>query len=219
MSSCNKNSLSVTLGHKWINKTYLCLADTNTAGCSCAHLICDRWDLNFNQCSFCPFRDLTERLATKWSMLRGCSASECVRIYLTVARKWPLFGAKLFSAKVKVQPALSLHADWGSCLLNLVFALKSGPSWDKCYLSSNLKVLLSFGLNQPSIKLSSTSWDPEDSGRKRQCLPGCNLTCLCFSVHSLSRPLQSSRARCGWQSMKMDCVCWTTQWWVSNFAG
>uniref|UniRef100_A0A3Q2Q4X7 Pleckstrin homology domain containing, family H (with MyTH4 domain) member 1 n=1 Tax=Fundulus heteroclitus TaxID=8078 RepID=A0A3Q2Q4X7_FUNHE len=43
--------------------------------------------------------DLTERLASKWSMLRGCSASECVRIYLTVARKWPLFGAKLFSAK------------------------------------------------------------------------------------------------------------------------
>lgn len=47
-----------------------------------------------------PFRDLSERLATKWSVLRGCSASECVRIYLTVARKWPLFGAKLFHAKV-----------------------------------------------------------------------------------------------------------------------
>uniref|UniRef100_A0A8C5GDS4 Coiled-coil domain-containing protein n=1 Tax=Gouania willdenowi TaxID=441366 RepID=A0A8C5GDS4_GOUWI len=40
-----------------------------------------------------------ERLATKWSVLRGCTASECVRIYLTVARKWPLFGAKLFNAK------------------------------------------------------------------------------------------------------------------------
>lgn len=45
-------------------------------------------------------RDLAERLATKWSVLRGCTASECVRIYLTVARKWPLFRAKLFSAKV-----------------------------------------------------------------------------------------------------------------------
>lgn len=44
-------------------------------------------------------RDLAERLATKWSVLRGCTGSECVRIYLTVARKWPLFGAKLFSAK------------------------------------------------------------------------------------------------------------------------
>ncbi|XP_022528644.2 pleckstrin homology domain-containing family H member 1 [Astyanax mexicanus] len=44
-------------------------------------------------------RELAERLAAKWSVLRGCTASECVRIYLTVARKWPLFGAKLFSAK------------------------------------------------------------------------------------------------------------------------
>uniref|UniRef100_A0A1A8JCN7 Pleckstrin homology domain containing, family H (With MyTH4 domain) member 1 n=1 Tax=Nothobranchius kuhntae TaxID=321403 RepID=A0A1A8JCN7_NOTKU len=51
------------------------------------------------ECSSEQLRDLTECLATKWSMLRGCSASECVRIYLTVARKWPLFGAKLFSAK------------------------------------------------------------------------------------------------------------------------
>ncbi|XP_026196129.1 pleckstrin homology domain-containing family H member 1 [Anabas testudineus] len=50
-------------------------------------------------CSSEQLRELTERLATKWSMLRGCSASECVRIYLTVARKWPLFGAKLFSAQ------------------------------------------------------------------------------------------------------------------------
>ncbi|CAK6965981.1 pleckstrin homology domain-containing family H member 1 [Scomber scombrus] len=50
-------------------------------------------------CSSEQLRDLTERLTTKWSMLRGCSASECVRIYLTVARKWPLLGAKLLSAK------------------------------------------------------------------------------------------------------------------------
>lgn len=51
-----------------------------------------------------PCRELSERLAVKWSSLRGCSASECVRIYLTVARKWPLFGAKLFSAKVRGAP-------------------------------------------------------------------------------------------------------------------
>ncbi|XP_042357384.1 LOW QUALITY PROTEIN: pleckstrin homology domain-containing family H member 1 [Plectropomus leopardus] len=56
-------------------------------------------------CSSEQLRDLTERLATKWSLLRGCSAPECVRIYLTVARKWPLFGAKLFSAK-PVPPSL-----------------------------------------------------------------------------------------------------------------
>uniref|UniRef100_A0A8B9RDQ9 Pleckstrin homology domain containing, family H (with MyTH4 domain) member 1 n=1 Tax=Astyanax mexicanus TaxID=7994 RepID=A0A8B9RDQ9_ASTMX len=51
-------------------------------------------------------RELAERLAAKWSVLRGCTASECVRIYLTVARKWPLFGAKLFSAKVSVLLAM-----------------------------------------------------------------------------------------------------------------
>uniref|UniRef100_A0A3B5KUX3 Pleckstrin homology domain containing, family H (with MyTH4 domain) member 1 n=1 Tax=Xiphophorus couchianus TaxID=32473 RepID=A0A3B5KUX3_9TELE len=51
------------------------------------------------ECTTEQLRDLTERLASKWSMLRGCSAAECVRIYLTVARKWPLFGAKLFSGK------------------------------------------------------------------------------------------------------------------------
>lgn len=38
-------------------------------------------------------------MATKWAALQGCSPSECIRIYLTVARKWPLFGAKLFAAQ------------------------------------------------------------------------------------------------------------------------
>uniref|UniRef100_A0A8C5X5U5 Pleckstrin homology, MyTH4 and FERM domain containing H1 n=1 Tax=Malurus cyaneus samueli TaxID=2593467 RepID=A0A8C5X5U5_9PASS len=44
-------------------------------------------------------RQLTDRLATKWMVLQGCSPPECIRIYLTVARKWPLFGAKIFAAK------------------------------------------------------------------------------------------------------------------------
>ncbi|NXD07879.1 PKHH1 protein, partial [Nothocercus nigrocapillus] len=44
-------------------------------------------------------RQVTDRLATKWMMLQGCSPPECVRIYLTVARKWPLFGTKMFAAK------------------------------------------------------------------------------------------------------------------------
>uniref|UniRef100_A0A8C5AN99 Pleckstrin homology domain containing, family H (with MyTH4 domain) member 1 n=1 Tax=Gadus morhua TaxID=8049 RepID=A0A8C5AN99_GADMO len=58
-------------------------------------------------CTSDQLRELTERLAAKWSMLRGRSASECVRIYLTVARKWTLFGAKLFSAKVRVEMLLT----------------------------------------------------------------------------------------------------------------
>ncbi|XP_029316341.1 LOW QUALITY PROTEIN: pleckstrin homology domain-containing family H member 1 [Cottoperca gobio] len=75
-------------------------------------------------CSSEQLRDLTECLATKWSMLRGCSAPECVRIYLTVARKWPLFGAKLFSAKpvppspVEQSPVwLAVNED-GLCVLD-----------------------------------------------------------------------------------------------------
>lgn len=47
-------------------------------------------------------RQLSERIATRWASLRGRCTSECVRIYLTVARKWPFFGAKLFEAEVKL---------------------------------------------------------------------------------------------------------------------
>ncbi|XP_075903426.1 pleckstrin homology domain-containing family H member 2 isoform X2 [Nelusetta ayraudi] len=44
-------------------------------------------------------RHLLQRLSARWASLRGRSSSECVRIYLTVARKWPFFGAKLFEAE------------------------------------------------------------------------------------------------------------------------
>ncbi|XP_056617338.1 pleckstrin homology domain-containing family H member 2 [Triplophysa dalaica] len=42
---------------------------------------------------------LLERLSTRWASLRGRTSSECIRIYMTVARKWTLFGAKLFEAE------------------------------------------------------------------------------------------------------------------------
>ncbi|XP_034040743.1 pleckstrin homology domain-containing family H member 2 [Thalassophryne amazonica] len=44
-------------------------------------------------------RQLLQRLSTRWASLRGRSSTECIRIYLTVARKWPLFGATLFEAE------------------------------------------------------------------------------------------------------------------------
>ncbi|XP_023281667.1 pleckstrin homology domain-containing family H member 2 [Seriola lalandi dorsalis] len=44
-------------------------------------------------------RQLLQRLSARWASLRGRSSSECIRIYLTVARKWPFFGAKLFEAE------------------------------------------------------------------------------------------------------------------------
>ncbi|XP_060463579.1 pleckstrin homology domain-containing family H member 2 isoform X2 [Panthera onca] len=55
-------------------------------------------------------RQLCQRLSTRWMALRGHSAADCVRIYLTVARKWPFFGAKLFLAKT---PPLLNSIHWG----------------------------------------------------------------------------------------------------------
>ncbi|XP_072031714.1 pleckstrin homology domain-containing family H member 1-like isoform X2 [Amphiura filiformis] len=46
-------------------------------------------------------KDLKQLLADKWTALRNRNQLECVRLYLTVTRKWPFFGAKLFSAKCK----------------------------------------------------------------------------------------------------------------------
>lgn len=119
--------------------------------------ICYRWDLNFNQCFFSPFRDLTERLATKWSLLRGCSASECVRIYLTVARKWPLFGAKLYSAKVRKKSWYRLKSKQ-ACTLNTNATFH--PKFKKKTLN------LAWTLAQPSIKLSSTGWTSQIPRRR-----------------------------------------------------
>ncbi|XP_077352285.1 pleckstrin homology domain-containing family H member 2 isoform X2 [Festucalex cinctus] len=67
------------------------------------------------------FRQLLQRLSGRWSSLRGRSSSECVRIYLTVAKKWPFFGAKLFEAKsITPSPStrvwLAIHEDGISVL-------------------------------------------------------------------------------------------------------
>ncbi|XP_030873463.1 pleckstrin homology domain-containing family H member 2 isoform X3 [Leptonychotes weddellii] len=57
-------------------------------------------------------RQLCQRLSTRWMALRGHSAADCVRIYLTVARKWPFFGAKLFLAKPVTPSALRSTFMW-----------------------------------------------------------------------------------------------------------
>ncbi|KAG5682451.1 hypothetical protein PVAND_011802 [Polypedilum vanderplanki] len=44
-------------------------------------------------------KELQEMLASKWALLKGRSTADCVRIYLTCARKWNYFGAALFQAK------------------------------------------------------------------------------------------------------------------------
>uniref|UniRef100_A0A8D2Q929 Pleckstrin homology, MyTH4 and FERM domain containing H1 n=1 Tax=Varanus komodoensis TaxID=61221 RepID=A0A8D2Q929_VARKO len=66
------------------------------------------------KCSMTPkqLRRLADQLTTKWMLLQGCSPQECVRIYLTVARKWPLFGAKLFPAKPVLPSSLEDSILW-----------------------------------------------------------------------------------------------------------
>lgn len=44
-------------------------------------------------------KEVQDLLTVKWSLLKGRSVLDCVRIYLTCARKWPLFSAALFQAK------------------------------------------------------------------------------------------------------------------------
>lgn len=72
-----------------------------------------RWFPDFSFCAFSPFRHLLQRLSARWASLRGRSSAECVRIYLTVARKWPFFGAKLFEAEVNTPRNLrENNNDW-----------------------------------------------------------------------------------------------------------
>ncbi|XP_038072316.1 pleckstrin homology domain-containing family H member 1-like isoform X2 [Patiria miniata] len=55
----------------------------------------------YKNCEDEDLRTLKHSLAQKWCVLKGRTPADCVRIYLTVTRKWPLFGAKLFPAKCK----------------------------------------------------------------------------------------------------------------------
>uniref|UniRef100_A0A3Q2DE99 Pleckstrin homology domain containing, family H (with MyTH4 domain) member 2 n=1 Tax=Cyprinodon variegatus TaxID=28743 RepID=A0A3Q2DE99_CYPVA len=57
-------------------------------------------------------RQLMQCLSARWASLKGRSSSECVRIYLTVARKWPFFGAKLFQAETTTPSPESGQSVW-----------------------------------------------------------------------------------------------------------
>uniref|UniRef100_A0A8C4EKP9 Pleckstrin homology domain containing, family H (with MyTH4 domain) member 2 n=1 Tax=Dicentrarchus labrax TaxID=13489 RepID=A0A8C4EKP9_DICLA len=79
-------------------------------------------------------RQLLQRLSARWASLRGRSSPECVRIYLTVARKWPFFGAKLFEAESitpspeqRVRVWLAVHEDGISVLEHNSKPLVSHP--------------------------------------------------------------------------------------------
>ncbi|CAK8692228.1 unnamed protein product [Clavelina lepadiformis] len=46
-------------------------------------------------------KQLRERILEHWELLHGTASSDCVRIFLNIARKWPLCGSKLFAAKIE----------------------------------------------------------------------------------------------------------------------
>lgn len=94
-----------------------------------------------------------ERLANKWSLLRGCSASECVRIYLTVARKWPLFGAKLYSAKVTGRSTQEV-----GCLLRGMVSIESPVSVQPVHSLSRRLLLRRTRCGWRSTRTVSACW-------------------------------------------------------------
>uniref|UniRef100_A0A1A8IF02 Pleckstrin homology domain containing, family H (With MyTH4 domain) member 2 n=1 Tax=Nothobranchius kuhntae TaxID=321403 RepID=A0A1A8IF02_NOTKU len=88
-------------------------------------------------------RQLLQHLSARWSSLRGRSSSECVRIYLTVAKKWPFFGAKLFQA-VCVTSSLEPNASvWLAVHENGISVLDHNSI--KLLLSYSYKNLMTFG--------------------------------------------------------------------------
>ncbi|XP_060781577.1 pleckstrin homology domain-containing family H member 2 [Neoarius graeffei] len=110
----------------------------------------------------CAFflRQLNERISARWASLRGRSTSECVRIYLTVARKWPFFGAKLFEAEPQSPSSLqstrawvAVHEDGLSVLdftsmkLLVSFSHKNVVTFGACHQDFMLVVSQSAGSN------------------------------------------------------------------------
>ncbi|XP_055986504.1 pleckstrin homology domain-containing family H member 2 [Sorex fumeus] len=88
-------------------------------------------------------RQLCQRLSSRWTALRGHSAAECVRIYLTVARKWPFFGAKLFPAKPAAALSLGSTSTWLAVHEDGVSVLEHGSL--RLVVSYLYKDLITFG--------------------------------------------------------------------------
>ena len=59
--------------------------------------------------AFCS--KLEQEFADSWSLLRGRGSVDCVRVYLTVVRKWSYFGARIFSARVSIELCESVFVE------------------------------------------------------------------------------------------------------------
>ncbi|XP_042592310.1 pleckstrin homology domain-containing family H member 2 [Cyprinus carpio] len=117
-----------------------------------------------HSCTEEQMRQLLQRLSARWASLRGRSSSECIRIYLTVARKWSFFGAKLFEAE-SVTPSqknvrvwLAVHEDGVSMLeFNSVKVLASYP----------YKSIVTFGACGQDFMLSSGTNTSKDKSTEK----------------------------------------------------
>ncbi|XP_027006068.2 pleckstrin homology domain-containing family H member 2 [Tachysurus fulvidraco] len=111
-------------------------------------------------CSEEQLRQLSDRISARWVSLKGRCNSECVRIYLTVARKWPFFGAKLFEAEPRSPSSLlSTHVwiavhedglsvlDFTSMKLLVSFSHKNIVTFGGCHQDFMLVVTQSSGSN------------------------------------------------------------------------
>uniref|UniRef100_A0A8C1RK71 Pleckstrin homology domain containing, family H (with MyTH4 domain) member 2 n=1 Tax=Cyprinus carpio TaxID=7962 RepID=A0A8C1RK71_CYPCA len=116
-----------------------------------------------HSCTEEQMRQLLQRLSARWASLRGRSSSECIRIYLTVARKWSFFGAKLFEAE-SVTPSqknvrvwLAVHEDGVSMLEFNSKVLASYP----------YKSIVTFGACGQDFMLSSGTNTSKDKSTEK----------------------------------------------------
>ncbi|XP_048061581.1 LOW QUALITY PROTEIN: pleckstrin homology domain-containing family H member 2 [Megalobrama amblycephala] len=116
-------------------------------------------------CTEEQMRQLLQKLSTRWASLRGRSSSECIRIYLTVARKWSFFGAKLFEAEpVTSSPQKNVHVwlaghedgvsilEFNSIRVLASYPYKSIVTFGACGQDFMLVVALSSGTNTSKDK-------------------------------------------------------------------
>ncbi|XP_048831202.1 pleckstrin homology domain-containing family H member 1 [Brienomyrus brachyistius] len=115
-------------------------------------------------CSIDQLRELAERLTAKWTVLRGCSTAECVRIYLTVARKWPLCGAKLFSAKPVPPSALEETQVWLAVSEDGLHVLQHNTMHLK--LTYSYQSVITFGGCRDDLMLVVNQSRDQDLGKK-----------------------------------------------------
>lgn len=53
--------------------------------------------------------EMEKRLVNSWSLLKGRGTEHCVKVYLTVVRKWSLCGARMLLTKVRFYVVLVVH--------------------------------------------------------------------------------------------------------------